>query len=105
MAIQNGLCSCPIVFYSERPAEELQALVKSSGASGYIKKSSNIEDLVMGIEDYLAGKRVRFDTGRPSRDAPPASQRSGAVPLKVEQSGVYSSSGPASTRFRGGQKP
>lgn len=105
VAIQNGLCACPIVFYSERSAEELQALVKSSGASGYIQKSGNPEDLVMAVEDFLAGRKVKPDAGRPSRDAPPASQRFGAPSAKIEQSGVYSSGGPASTRMRGGQKP
>jgi DNA-binding response OmpR family regulator len=104
VAIQNRLCTCPIVFYSERPAEELSALVRSSGASGYIQKSNDPEDLVMAVEDYLAGSRARHDTLRPGRDSSPPSQRSGPT-SKVEQSGVYSSSGPASSRMRGGQKP
>ena len=106
IAIQNRLCSCPIVFYSGRPAEELQALVQSSGASGYIQKSNDPEDLVMGVEDYLAGSRARQDPARSSRDGAPTSQRSGSPAAKAEQSGVYSSSGgPASTRMRGAQKP
>lgn len=106
IAIQNRLCSCPIVFYSGRPAEELQALVRSSGASGYIQKSNDPEDLVMSVEDYLAGWKAKHDSMRPPRDAPPPSQRSGASGAKAEQSGVYSnSSGPASSRMRGAQKP
>lgn len=106
IAIQNRLCSCAIVFYSGRPAEELQALVRSSGASGYIQKSNDPEDLVMGVEDYLAGARARQDSMRPPRDSAPASQRTGAPAAKAEQSGVYSSSGgPTSTRMRGAQKP
>ena len=104
VAIQNGLCSCPIVFHSDRPPEELQMLVKSSGATGYIQKTSNAEDFVMAVEDYLAGSRVRPDTTHVNRDSGPPSQRFGAVSTRIDQSGVYSSGGPASSRMRGGQK-
>jgi DNA-binding response OmpR family regulator len=104
VAIQNELCSCPIVFHSDRPVEELQALVKSSGASGYIQKTSNAEEFVMAVEDYLAGAKMRPESGRVSRDSGPVSQRFGAPSTRGDQSGVYPSGGPASTRLRG-QKP
>lgn len=100
IAIQNGLCSCPIVFHSDRPVEELSALVKSSGASGYIQKSSNPEDLVMGVEDYLAGARsLRAPAPRDSGPrSERLSQRSSATTTPVD-SGVWSN-GPVSTRMR-----
>lgn len=104
VAIQNGLCSCPIVFHSDRPAEELQALVKSSGAAGFIRKTNDADDFVMAVEDYLAGSK-KPDSSRMSREVGPVSQRFGAPSTRLTESGVYSSSGPTSSRMRGSQKP
>lgn len=100
VALQNGLCSCPIVFHSDRPAEELQMLVRSSGATGYIRKTSDPDELVLAVEDYLASASSRPQSIRtPVREPSPVSQRfSGAKP---SDSGVFANNGPVSTRFRG----
>jgi two-component system OmpR family response regulator len=96
VALQNGLCSCPIVFHSDRPAEELQALVRTSGAAGYIRKTSDPNELVLAVEDYLASASSRRPHERAVvRDQGPVSQR-GPRP----ESGVFPSAGPVSTRFR-----
>jgi DNA-binding response OmpR family regulator len=98
VALQNGLCSCPIVFHSDRPADELQMLVRTSGAAGYIKKTSDPSELILAVEDYLASASSRPQVERvPVREQGPVSQRFGARP---SDSGVYPSGGPVSTRFR-----
>jgi DNA-binding response OmpR family regulator len=102
VAIQNELCTCPIVFHSDKPAEELQMLVRMSGAAGYIPKTSNPDELVMAVEDYLAKPSIRPQSGRITRDSGPTSQRfSGA---KASDSGMYAAAGPVSTRMRGTPK-
>jgi CheY-like chemotaxis protein len=45
-ARSGGLHECPFILYSDRPEEELQALVRSSGASGYVRKQRNTRPLV-----------------------------------------------------------
>jgi DNA-binding NtrC family response regulator len=47
---------CPVVFYSDHPDEELAGMVASSGAAGYIRKSSTMERLALAVEDYLRKK-------------------------------------------------
>lgn len=44
---------CPIVLYSDRPEEELSALVRSSGADAYIPKRSGAELLARLVELFL----------------------------------------------------
>jgi DNA-binding response OmpR family regulator len=98
VALQNGLCSCPIVFHSDRPPEELQMLVRISGAAGYIRKTSDPSELVLAVEDYLASANAKPPSDRGAREQGPVSQRFG--PRSSSESGVYPSAGPMSTRFR-----
>lgn len=44
---------CPFVFLSDRPAEELEAVVNSTGAAGYIHKTNDLIDLADKVERYL----------------------------------------------------
>jgi chemosensory pili system protein ChpA (sensor histidine kinase/response regulator) len=44
---------CPIIFYSERPEEELAALVERCGAAGYIRKSDDWAGIVATIKRFL----------------------------------------------------
>jgi len=98
VALQNGLCSCPIVFHSDRPAEELQMLVRTSGAAGYIKKTSDPSELVLAVEDYLASASSKPPSDRAAvREQGPVSQRFGP---RSGDSGVFPSGGPVSTRLR-----
>ena len=78
--------------------------MKSSGAAGYIRKTNDADELVMAVEDYLAGSR-KPDSSRMNRESGPVSQRFGAPSTRISESGVYSSGGPTSSRMRGGQKP
>jgi DNA-binding response OmpR family regulator len=87
VALQNGLCRCPIVFHSDRPPRELQSLVLSTGASGFIQKTSDPEELWARVEEYLSGawrNRERApDSMRSSSFPPPVSSpgRSDAAPV------------------------
>jgi CheY-like chemotaxis protein len=45
---------CPIVLYSERPADELRQLADECGAAGFIEKSSDMGALVSAVERYLS---------------------------------------------------
>lgn len=99
VALQNGLCSCPIVFHSDRPVEELQMLVRSSGAAGFIRKTSDGGELVLAVEDYLSAAAPKPPSDRGGREQGPVSQRFG--PRSSSDSGVYPSAGPVSTRLRG----
>ncbi|MBK9260474.1 MAG: response regulator [Polyangiaceae bacterium] len=55
VAMQKGICSCPIVFLSERPVRELQSLVLSTKATGFIVKTSDGDDLAKQVAEYLDG--------------------------------------------------
>lgn len=104
VAIQKGICSCPIVFLSERPVRELQSLVLATKAAGYIVKTSDGDELARHVADYIDGTWQKRDRApeslrppppsnlgplrsspfprpplRPS-DAPPASRRSSDLP-------------------------
>jgi DNA-binding response OmpR family regulator len=85
-ALQKRLCTCPIVFHSDRPVRELQSLVLSAGASGFIQKTNDAEMLVADVEAYLNGtwpKRERSLTPPPSMrpaETPPRSQRTAELP-------------------------
>lgn len=104
VAIQKGICSCPIVFLSERPVRELQSLVLSTKAAGFIVKTSDGDELARQVAEYIEGtwqKRDRSpESMRPatpsalgqkpaspfprpplrSSDAPPASRRGSDLP-------------------------
>jgi DNA-binding response OmpR family regulator len=77
VALQKGLCTCPIVFHSDRPVRELQSLVLATGASGFIQKTNDPDELAARVEDCLNGtwpKRER--AAEPSRHTtPPPSMR------------------------------
>ncbi|MDI3290917.1 response regulator [Polyangium sp. 15x6] len=91
VALQKGILSCPIVFHSDRPARELQSLVLSTGASGFIPKTNDGDELVSRIEEYLNGTWQKRDRApesiRPSTappgprtDVPPRVTRPSEVP-------------------------
>jgi DNA-binding NtrC family response regulator len=67
MAIERGTCSCPMVFLSERPVRELQSLVLSTKAAGFIVKTSDADELARQVAEYLDGTW--------KRDRPPESMR------------------------------
>jgi len=91
VALQKGILSCPIVFHSDRPARELQSLVLSTGASGFIPKTNDADELVSRVEEYLNGTWQKRDRApesiRPSTappgprtDVPPRLSRPSEVP-------------------------
>lgn len=90
VAIQNGLCSCPVVFYSDKSSEDLKRLVQISGASGFIRKTGDSEAFLAAVEEHLSCASERPSSKRvPSSSELPASQRSVAAPA-----------GPHSSRWR-----
>jgi CheY-like chemotaxis protein len=91
VALQKGILSCPIVFHSDRPARELQSLVLSTGASGFISKTNDADELVSRVEEYLNGTWQKRDRApesiRPSTappgprtDVPPRIPRASEIP-------------------------
>jgi len=76
VALQKGICSCPIVFHSDRSPRELQSLVLSSGASGFIQKTNDGDELAAQVEQFLNGTWQKAKSGPDSlraSTAPPAS--------------------------------
>lgn len=121
-AVQKGICSCPIVFHSDRSPRELQSLVLSSGASGYVQKTSDGDELCARVEEFINATWQKRDRDRapesirPSAtppamktdippvsrvprglDAPPASQR--GVDMSSGSSSVSGTSPAVSPRF------
>jgi|GEM_PF-325027 len=72
VAIQKGICSCPIVFLSERPVRELQSLVLSTGAAGFIVKTSDGDDLARQCTEYIDGTWQKRDRSPESIRQPPS---------------------------------
>jgi len=79
VALQKGICSCPIVFHSDRPARELQSLVLSTGASGYIQKTSDADELAAKVEEFLNATWQKRDR------APESLRQSSAPPAPIEK--------------------
>lgn len=50
---QPGVHRCPLVLWSSIDPEELQRLVKSSGADGYIHKLARLDELYEEVRRYL----------------------------------------------------
>jgi two-component system chemotaxis response regulator CheY len=44
---------CPIVLYSDRPSDQLQALAKSCGAAGFIRKTGDEALLARSVRRFL----------------------------------------------------
>jgi DNA-binding response OmpR family regulator len=55
IALRHRAHDCPIVLFSDRSEKELQQLTRSSGASGYIRKTGDMVALVAAVEKYLRG--------------------------------------------------
>ena len=72
VAIQKGICSCPIVFFSERPIRELQSLVLSTKATGFIVKTSDGDELARQVADYIDGTWQKRERAPESLRAPPS---------------------------------
>jgi DNA-binding response OmpR family regulator len=72
VAIQKGICSCPIVFLSERPVRELQSLVLSTKATGYIVKTSDGDELARQVTEYIEGTWQKRDRAPESLRSPPS---------------------------------
>jgi len=95
IVLRHGFHRCPIVFYSELAGEHLERIVKSSGASGYIAKTSDGETLARQIHAHL--KRFEEEKSGPSsKRAPPSGPTSG-LPESGPSSG-RAESGPLSSR-------
>ncbi len=77
VALQKGLCTCPIVFHSDRPVHELQSLVLATGAAGFIQKTNDAAELVARVEAYLNGPPPKREWAADARGlgAPPRSRR------------------------------
>ena len=52
IAIQHGI-TCPIVLFSDRPAAELDQMCKAVKATGYIRKSGDMDEIVRSVERFL----------------------------------------------------
>jgi len=52
IAIQHGIV-CPIVLFSDRPADELDRMAKSVKAAGYICKTGDMDEVVRSVERFL----------------------------------------------------
>jgi CheY-like chemotaxis protein len=50
---QHRLHRCPLVLHSDRPAEELEKLVASSGANGYIRKTDESADFLRELARFV----------------------------------------------------
>ena len=72
VAIQKGICSCPIVFLSERPVRELQSLVLSTKAAGFIVKTPDGDELARQVAEYIEGTWQKRDRGPESMRSPPS---------------------------------
>ena len=59
---------CPLVLFSDRPAEELRVLGTACGAAGFIRKTSDGEALARDIEGI-----IRNATPPPGSSTPPRS--------------------------------
>jgi DNA-binding response OmpR family regulator len=68
ISLRHNLHRCPIVFYSDRPADELREIVRTSGAQGFIQKSSDTEALGRMVGEYLARPRRTLSSSRPPRE-------------------------------------
>lgn len=53
LANRSGQPGCPIVLHSDRSEEELQQLVRSCGASGYIRKTGDGTQLAAAVDRFL----------------------------------------------------
>jgi CheY-like chemotaxis protein len=73
VAIQKGICSCPIVFLSERPVRELQSLVLTTKAAGFIVKTSDGDELARQVAAYIEGTWQKRDRAPESMRPPPPS--------------------------------
>lgn len=72
VAIQKGICSCPIVFLSERPVRELQSLVLSTKAAGFIVKTTDGDELARQVAEYIEGTWQKRDRAPESMRPPPS---------------------------------
>jgi DNA-binding response OmpR family regulator len=52
IAINHGVL-CPIVLFSDRPAAELDEMVKSVKAAGYIRKSGDMDEVLRSVQRFL----------------------------------------------------
>lgn len=52
IAINHGV-ACPIVLFSDRPAAELEAMVKAVKAAGYIRKTGDMNEVLRSVQRFL----------------------------------------------------
>lgn len=105
-AQQKGICSCPIVFHSDRSPRELQSLVLASGASGYVQKTSDADELCARIEEFLNSTWQKRDRApesiRPS-SMPPATRsdipQMPRVPRAMDSAPVSQRGGELAARY------
>ena len=53
LARRHDLPPCPIVFFSDRPEEELWGLMEQVGAAGFLHKTGDPETLAQAIRVFL----------------------------------------------------
>src|SRR3954453_16332336 len=53
LAIKKLIQKCPIVLYSDRSDKELEELALSCGANGYVRKTSNENDLFKSVARFM----------------------------------------------------
>ncbi len=51
--LKGGKYAPTIVLYSSKPKDELMELVESSGADGYMEKTSDPNDLIIQVNDWF----------------------------------------------------
>lgn len=104
VAIQKGICSCPIVFLSERPVRELQSLVLSTKAAGFIVKTADGDELARQVAEYIEGTWQKRERGPESMRMPPPSTIGQARPSSLGRPHPRPSDVPPASR-RGSDLP
>src|SRR6478735_2955342 len=53
VVLKHRLHRCPLILHSDRPVQELEALVRSSGANGYISKTDDSEVFLRELTRFV----------------------------------------------------
>jgi DNA-binding NtrC family response regulator len=82
---RHGVLHCPLVLFSDRPAEELARLVAQCGASGYIQKTGDAGALVRDVERMLHARSTNGSIPPSSSPAPISSTRGSVTAMRRVQ--------------------
>jgi CheY-like chemotaxis protein len=81
LARQNNLWDCPIVLHSDRSTRDLQQMVETSGATGFVAKTGDPDKLALAIEGFLKEGQPSDATKKPTSANPePISRRMTPAP-------------------------